>query len=235
MLIAFVFGACWGSFLGCMVDRWFMSPSPIRSTCDHCGTPLPIWALFPVISWSFLRGTTYCCTTPLSTRHITRELITGSVYATNILFFAASSRYPLWVVQITSMVGLWIAFSDHRWLQIPLLGLVFLSISTLSFLYTTSFGTEIFLVWMWMLVVLCLLQGTCFFMHTKYRIPLADLFLMMTLSSWFPLADQPYFILAIGVFSIIYGLICRHKFQKTYFPFAPAIVFSWWMLMFSCG
>lgn len=238
MLIAFVFGACWGSFLGCLVDRWFMPTTPTRSTCDHCGITLPAWALFPVISWVFLRGKTHCCTTSLSPHHVTRELIAGSVCAVNV--FATSLHYPLWIVQITSMVALWIAFSDHRWLQIPLLSLIFLSISTLLFLHTAPFGTETFFVWLWMVSILCLLQGITFFIHkknsiSKYSIPLADLFLMMILSTWFPLSAQPYFIFNIGVFSIIYGLIWRHKFQKLYFPFAPAIVFSWWVLMFSCG
>ena len=60
IIVAFIFGACMGSFLNCAAVRIGRGESFIkgRSHCMHCGHELSLKDLVPVLSWVFLRGRT---------------------------------------------------------------------------------------------------------------------------------------------------------------------------------
>lgn len=90
VLIAFMFGLVIGSFLNVCALRipegkFFSS---IFSRCYHCGKPLTFWQNIPVVSFLFLRGSSYCCRRRLPWQYPAVELITG------VLFVIAYYRYP---------------------------------------------------------------------------------------------------------------------------------------------
>lgn len=85
-------GAFWASFLNLAAWRlpvmWaqcrggtrpegFVQPLTLwgRSSCDHCGTPIPWYRNVPVVTWCWQRGRTACCGQPLGRHHVLGEVL----------------------------------------------------------------------------------------------------------------------------------------------------------------
>jgi leader peptidase (prepilin peptidase)/N-methyltransferase len=87
--VAFVFGACIGSFLNVVIYRVPAGKSIVApgSACA-CGTPIAWYDNIPMISWLVLRGRARCCGRPFSIRYPFVELLTG------LLFLACWLRLP---------------------------------------------------------------------------------------------------------------------------------------------
>ncbi len=78
-LIVFVFGASIGSFLNVVAYRLPLGRSLIRpgSACPHCGTPIPWYALLPVLGYFLLLGACVKCKSRISPRYPIVEALTG--------------------------------------------------------------------------------------------------------------------------------------------------------------
>jgi leader peptidase (prepilin peptidase) / N-methyltransferase len=87
--VAFVFGACIGSFLNVCIYRIPAGKSVIRpgSHCA-CGKPIAWYDNLPILSWFLLRGKARCCKKPFSFRYPAIEFLTG------LIFLACSLRAP---------------------------------------------------------------------------------------------------------------------------------------------
>lgn len=88
--VAFVVGACVGSFLNVCVYRIPLERSIIRpgSHCAACGAPIPWYNNLPIISWLVLRGRAACCGTRIDARYCLVEV------GVALLFMALWLRYP---------------------------------------------------------------------------------------------------------------------------------------------
>lgn len=80
--LAFVFGACWGSFANVAIYRWPREMSVARpaSHCFSCGQPIRWYDNLPVLGWVLLRGKARCCGAPFSPRYALVELLTGLLF-----------------------------------------------------------------------------------------------------------------------------------------------------------
>lgn len=87
--VAFVFGACIGSFLNVVIHRLPAGESIVRpgSHCA-CGTPIAWRDNIPILSWFILRGRARCCGRPYSFRYPAVELLTA------LLFLACWRLFP---------------------------------------------------------------------------------------------------------------------------------------------
>ena len=87
--VAFVLGACIGSFLNVVIYRVPAGRSIVRpgSACA-CGAPIAWHDNIPILSWIMLRGRARCCGRPFSARYPFVELLTGA------LFLACWLRLP---------------------------------------------------------------------------------------------------------------------------------------------
>jgi leader peptidase (prepilin peptidase)/N-methyltransferase len=81
-LVAFLFGACIGSFLNVVIHRLPLEESVVtpRSRCG-CGQPIAWHDNLPLISWFLLRGRARCCGRPFSLRYPLVEFLTASLFA----------------------------------------------------------------------------------------------------------------------------------------------------------
>jgi len=79
---AFVFGACWGSFLNVVIYRVPAGKSVIKpgSHCA-CGKPIPFYDNIPILTWFLRGGKARCCGRKFSFRYPFVELLTASLYA----------------------------------------------------------------------------------------------------------------------------------------------------------
>ena len=81
-LLAFVAGACMGSFLNCMAWRIVKGESVLkgRSHCDVCGATLAPRDLIPILSFILNRGKCRQCGARLSVRHVLAEAAGGVTF-----------------------------------------------------------------------------------------------------------------------------------------------------------
>ena len=87
--LAFVFGACMGSFLNCAAWRAVHGESVLkgRSHCTSCGHALGPADLIPVFSWLFLRGKCRYCGEKVPARYPLTELAFAALTVCALLRF----------------------------------------------------------------------------------------------------------------------------------------------------
>jgi len=105
VIIIFVLGLCFGSFVNMLVYRTAVKyklinpPSPRlrkgenRSFCDYCGKQLNWYENIPVISWLILKGKTKCCHKKLPLSYPLVELITGIIFVINSKFLISNFQF----------------------------------------------------------------------------------------------------------------------------------------------
>jgi leader peptidase (prepilin peptidase)/N-methyltransferase len=81
--MAFVFGACVGSFLNVCIYR-IPAGQSIVTPGSHCacGAPIRWYDNLPILSWIILRGRARCCGRPFSIRYPSVELLTALLFTT---------------------------------------------------------------------------------------------------------------------------------------------------------
>jgi leader peptidase (prepilin peptidase)/N-methyltransferase len=99
--VAFLVGACVGSFLNVVIYRVPKKES-IVTPGSHCGCGQPIaWHdNIPILSWLLLRGRARCCGRPFSVRY------PGVEFFTALLFLGCWLRYPAPAVALAGMLFL---------------------------------------------------------------------------------------------------------------------------------
>jgi leader peptidase (prepilin peptidase)/N-methyltransferase len=113
----FVLGGIIGSFLAALLIRWPQGRSILggRSHCDHCGRPLGVAELVPIVSWLWLRGRCRACGGTIDRRHVALELGAGLIGLTAIL------AHPLPLALFSAMFGWWLFLLaaldiEYQWL-----------------------------------------------------------------------------------------------------------------------
>lgn len=86
--VAFVFGACIGSFLNVVIYRVPAGQSIVTpgSHCA-CGAPIAWYDNIPILSWFFRRGKARCCGRDYSIRYAFVELLTAALFLACALLF----------------------------------------------------------------------------------------------------------------------------------------------------
>lgn len=129
-VVAFVFGALWGSFFNVCIYRWPREMSVVKppSHCPACGAPVRWYLNLPIFGYVLLRGKAGCCGAPLSARYVWVEALTA------VLCVAVAERYIVHAAPDTGAAaaslealvyfvfvgGLIIAtFVDLEWMEIP--------------------------------------------------------------------------------------------------------------------
>ena len=89
-VLAFIFGACIGSFLNVCIARWPHDQSVVspRSRCPNCGLQIAWYDNIPIISWLLLRGRCRHCGEPISWRYPAVELAVALIWGGSVLAFA---------------------------------------------------------------------------------------------------------------------------------------------------
>lgn len=124
-IIAFIFGACIGSFLNVVIYRSPLNLSlnePKRSFCPTCKQGIPWYHNIPLVSWLVLRGKCARCKTKITIRYWLVEGLTALLFALIYYLYPVEAALPLmgWIT-----FAIVIAFIDaenlivlprHAWL-----------------------------------------------------------------------------------------------------------------------
>jgi leader peptidase (prepilin peptidase)/N-methyltransferase len=118
-MIAFLFGACIGSFLNVCVSRWPADLSVVkpRSRCPHCGHEIPWYENIPLVSWLALRAKCSGCKAPISAVYPLLELTVGLGWLACELQFGAT--FTAFRVAVIGTVLLGIMITDATDYVIP--------------------------------------------------------------------------------------------------------------------
>lgn len=134
--LAFVIGACVGSFLNVCIGRWPHNESVVhpRSRCPRCGQAIAWFDNVPIVSWLVLRGRCRACGLPISPQYPAIELVVGLLWLAALAYYGATFTAVRVAVFATLMLG--IAVTDARHYLIPdgftVNGLAFLMLTSLA-------------------------------------------------------------------------------------------------------
>ncbi len=108
LLLAFFFGAAFGSFTDCLAYRLLAGESVWkgRSHCDHCGHTLGPGDLVPVFSYLFLRGKCRYCGTRVPPESFFCELLCGFLFAAYLYRFGFSFLTLRYLILAVILLGL---------------------------------------------------------------------------------------------------------------------------------
>ena len=117
ILIAFIIGAVWGSFLNVLIYRLPKEISIVKdppSSCPSCGTPIRWFDNIPILAWLALRGRCRTCSNKISIRYPLVEAAAGCLSVLALL------RWGLTLTGFEVMVFSWVSLAlclidfDHQ-------------------------------------------------------------------------------------------------------------------------
>ena len=209
-LILLIFGACLGSFLGLVADRFpdqsILGP---RSMCNSCQRTLPPWQLIPIFSQILLKSRCYYCKTTFSWRYLWIESLCAGLFVLWSSGFISGNA--LWL----AIMGLLLGLFDIKSRQYPLVIWLFLTLPLLTAAQPTL-GT-------WILFAMGILAS---FRHIG--IGNGDFFFLATLSLTLSLFQLLLLIQLASLAGIGYSLYVRQK--KHLVPFVPFMTGAYCLL-----
>ena len=118
-LIAFVFGAVFGSFLNVLIYRIPRSESVVfpSSHCPKCSRKLKPYHNIPLLSWLFLSGKCAYCKEGISLQYPIVELIAGIVAMSVVHKYSLS--IPALFITLSFMMLLALSMIDFKYKMVP--------------------------------------------------------------------------------------------------------------------
>lgn len=119
LVLAFLCGACAGSFVNCAAERYAAKQSIFRgrSHCPVCGHTLGILDLFPIFSYIFLRGKCRHCGAKIPVRCLLTELCGGLLFLTAAMRFGVSFQTLEYCLLFAALFA--VALIDFDTMEIP--------------------------------------------------------------------------------------------------------------------
>ncbi|MCW8838078.1 MAG: prepilin peptidase [Thiovulaceae bacterium] len=119
MILVFIFGIVFGSFLNVVILRIPNDESIIftSSHCNSCNNKLKPWHNIPIISWIFLRGKCAFCGEKISRQYPIIEFISGLLFV--ILVQKYSLSIPIIFIFLSFSMLLALAMIDFKYKMVP--------------------------------------------------------------------------------------------------------------------
>lgn len=115
-LIAFLFGATFGSFLNVVIYRLPLGISIVtpKSRCPKCETPISPLHNIPILSYLALRGKCASCGVKIPLRYPTVEALTGVAWLGLWLRFGNAPEFWAFLVLVTGLIVITFIDIDHK-------------------------------------------------------------------------------------------------------------------------
>ncbi|WP_375264919.1 prepilin peptidase [Planktotalea sp.] len=237
MVLLFLSGASWGSFLNAVGGRmvWHMSVDEAirdhesgfgrshRSKCYHCKKVLGPWQLIPVFSLLLQRGRTDCCNEPLPLHYLASELLFAFVF---VCLGALGVLLPEFISLVVLSSVLYLLYlSDVRHMEVPVALVAALWIISVTHCLAIV-GEELYAYVISVTVGFSLLFIPGFVTSKilkKSSLGIADPLVFAALSAYLQITLVPYFLICSSLVGIIWYLLHWHGRK---IPFLPSIVLA---------
>lgn len=228
LALAFVVGACMGSFVLCAVTRKIERRSMFeRSCCPFCGRKLSATDLFPIFSFLFLKGRCRYCKQKLGVKYLLVEVLFALGYLGLFARFGLSLDALKFIILFTLLAAaslndiitneipdLLLIFSAADFLVFSLLGAEPLKTVLSGILCGVGFGAAI--------LILVLIMDRIFKRETMGG---GDIKMFAVLGLFFGPAEMLLLIISSCVFGLIFSFASKKGLWKT-FPFAPSLTLT---------
>lgn len=240
-------GLCYGSFATAMIARipsgrsWISSSKkPERSACPHCGHVLGVLDLIPLLSWLCLRGRCRHCQHPIGGRYPLTEsatlLLTLAVYAAwgasvpgLVLMLAIPFVVAMLVIDLEHMI-----LPDQLQVILFVLGIIFVFFQA----ETHQFSSEILMSFgasaVFFLLAYGLAKGGALVLKRE-ALGMGDVKFFAVAGLWLGLMALPAFLLLGGCLGVLLGLVWRFFVKQDVFPFGPALIIAFLVLLLFRG
>lgn len=113
-VLAFVLGACIGSFLNVVIYRVPEGRSLMtNSSCPTCGKAIPLYYNVPVLGWLMLGGKCANCKEAIAWRYPAIEALTAVVFGLTFWQIGWTSFLPVALIFVATMIALIFIDADH--------------------------------------------------------------------------------------------------------------------------
>lgn len=232
LILSFIFGCIFGSFLNCMADRiqkglcWWKG----HSVCDTCGHQLGILDLFPIFSFVLLKGKCRYCGSKLSKKYIYTEVLLGLIFVGYVL---EHKKIDVKLIESLGMICILYGLSlcDINTYEIPNGFIIFGCIWTFIFQLLEGnqlldIGIHICIAFVFSGAVLLLSLLLNKILH-KETMGLGDIKLLFMCGLHLSIVNNFLELLIACVLGLIIGIILK----KDKIPFGPSISLAWLITM----
>ncbi|MCP4006071.1 MAG: prepilin peptidase [bacterium] len=243
--MAFLFGACIGSFLNVVIYRLPRDESLVwpGSHCPGCNSPIAWWANIPILSYLALRARCRSCGERISARYPLVEAATGLLFAALMFRWigveqALSARLLVDWLLAAALIAITFIDAEHQIIPnaitypgIPL-GLLLAWIAPPPSLWDASLGLLIAGGFMW------LLSAGYEWYSGQIGLGMGDVKLVAMLGSFLGLESALGIMVVGSLVGLIYGLVLigfKGTGRATRIPFGPALALAGIVYLFVPG
>ncbi len=236
ILMAFLFGACFGSFANVVIYRMPEGESLMgRSRCSSCKKQIPWYQNIPMFSYFFLRGKCSSCGQKFSLRYPFVEFLTAVLFALVVYFYGVTWLGLEYVILCFGLVVGSFIDLDHMILpdEITLGGLALALIG--AAINPERAFLDGFLGFLFGGGILWLVAYVYFVFTGREGLGGGDIKLLAWLGALLGWKSIPFIILSASVFGSIIGIIVSRKTEdglKTMIPFGPFLAFGALLYLF---
>lgn len=249
ILVAFmVLGSVMGSFASALIHR-IPTATPVfalneRSACPQCGHTLKARDLIPLLSWLLTRGRCRYCGAAVPAVYPFLELVAAGMAGAVFLFYPAGDLAEKFIVLTTLPFLLALLVIDMRHKRLPnilvailfalgginLVYMLYRHPEDMQALFTTYLGGAV--------VYMAVAWGLSAIMAGILKKPalgMGDVKFFAVAGIWLGLAKLGAFCVLSGAFGVLYGLLWQKIKNEPLFPFGPALIVSFFMLLLMNG
>lgn len=246
IIITFYLGAVLGSFSTALVYRvprkqkWWGAE---RSKCPSCNHVLSFFDLIPIISWGVFRGRCRHCKTKVSVRYPLIELCSALACVGAYVVFGWSYELFFIVAVLPFLIALFLIDLKHMILPNQLVFIV-LVIGVVRLFYLSTIGafaqvSDLFVPYIAGACLYAFLPWLIGWIMTKIlkkdSLGFGDVKFFFTSGIWLGLDLLPHFMILSGGGAVFYALILRVAGKGEAFPFGPALIASFYVLLLFQG
>jgi len=235
--IAFILGAVFASFLGCLGWRMCNGESVLkgRSHCDTCGHLLGGRDLIPIISYLMRGGKCAYCKAPIPGSSLAGEVLLALLFVASTLMWDITPLLGLHLIFICILFL--ITLTDLYEQIIPDSCLVIaVAVRVLYYFLVEGFDTKslLYLIGSGFSVALPLLLLTLLLekLWKKEAMGGGDIKLIFVTGMYLGWEKNLLMVLVACIVGIVIGYMQMQKEEESYFPFGPAIAIATVICMF---
>lgn len=240
LLLIIPLGLCLGSFATAMIARipqgrsWIAARAkPERSACPQCGHRLSALDLVPLLSWLLLRGRCRYCGKTIGWRYPATECLALLMCVAVYGAWGFSAPGIVLLLAVPFLLGMLVIDLDHMilpdQLQVILfvLGLVFVFFSGPA---VSVYPPALLAALIYFALAYALARGGALILK-RDALGMGDVKFFAVAGLWLGGWSLPAFMMLAGAGGILLGLGWKFFVKTPRFPFGPALIFAFFVLL----